>query len=157
LQDADTMWLNAAAGFYPPIHHSIEELIQLSRVIAYKKLRARHKEERIVVVGGIINDYTKDIIDEPDGDIHLILHKRNSKKSIIAEVPHPDSLRSLKYAKIFRDVRTWIEDSLRHRKVKNRAIMISGVIFFDKNHRQNGRARNGVEIHPIIGIRFAKN
>ncbi len=42
-------------------------------------------------------------------------------------------------------------------KSPNVKIRIAGIGMFDREHNQLGRADNGIELHPVLGIEFLDN
>jgi hypothetical protein len=94
---------------------------------------------------------------EDDGDIHLVL-QNSSGKDMIAEIPRPGCVaRSSLWRSAIRAVRSRFTD---HYPVStswhhlNRRISIVGIGFFDEIHNVTGQAPNGIELHPVTGIRF---
>ncbi len=94
---------------------------------------------------------------EDDGDIHLIL-KNNLGKSMIAEIPRPGCVRS---SSLWRAAIATARASFMRRYTVttswhhvSRRITIRGLGFFDEVHGQDGVAPNGIELHPVISVRF---
>lgn len=94
---------------------------------------------------------------ERDSDIHLVLRSR-AGRTMIAEIPSPTCAgHSVVLAKIARSRAAFLSHhnladgcfSCLHERVQ-----ISGVGFFDRYHGQRGIATNGVELHPVLSIRF---
>jgi hypothetical protein len=94
---------------------------------------------------------------EDDGDIHLVL-RNSSGKDMIAEIPRPGCVasRSL-WRSAIKSARTTFTN---HYRVTtswhyvNRSITLRGLGFFDEIHNVTGQAPNGIELHPVIHIRF---
>lgn len=85
---------------------------------------------------------------EDDGDWHLVLRDvDDARYSMIAELPLPECAVGSEYEETFRSVR----QSLRGFR-KGAQVEVVGVGFFDFLHNQRGRAGNGVELHPVLGI-----
>jgi hypothetical protein len=94
---------------------------------------------------------------EDDGDIHLVL-KNRAGKTMIAEIPRPGCVaRSSLWKRAIRVARSRFTN---HYPVTtswhfvNRRISILGLGFFDEIHNVTGQAPNGIELHPVTGIRF---
>jgi hypothetical protein len=85
-----------------------------------------------------------------DGDIHLFLEDPdNPEEHIIAEIPAPECVRDGAHAEEYRIVRATVS-ALR----VNSFVEVTGLGFFDKaSGRLFGRARNGIELHPVFNIR----
>ena len=81
---------------------------------------------------------------EDDGDIHLVLQNSSVARSSL-------------WKSAIRAVRSRFTD---HYPVStswhhlNRRISIVGIGFFDEIHNVTGQAPNGIELHPVTGIRF---
>jgi hypothetical protein len=98
---------------------------------------------------------------EADGDYHLVLRDPQSQTPMIGEVPAPYCVTSL--ADHYRALRATI-DRIGGRKASSRwwwldyhgetppTVVIFGIGFFDRIHESNGKAPNGVELHPVLGI-----
>ncbi len=94
---------------------------------------------------------------EDDGDIHLVL-KNSAGKTMIAEIPRPGCVaRSSLWKRAIRVARSRFTN---HYPVTtswhflNRRISVLGLGFFDEIHNVTGQAPNGIELHPVTGIRF---
>jgi hypothetical protein len=81
---------------------------------------------------------------EDDLDYHLVL--RSGPRTMIAETPSP---LCTKGATAYR--RRQMSGSRTLARVCRRA-RIGGVAFFDFRHGQTGVARNGIELHPVLGF-----
>ncbi len=117
--------------------------------------RIRPVETRVYRVHALLIAFKK----EHDDDYHLVL-KGRSGKTLIAEIPAPHCVgrRSPLAAGITRARR---EFNARYRHVGHRRfrrvhvpVVVTGVGFFDFKHGQRGVARNGIELHPVLAIRF---
>ena len=91
---------------------------------------------------------------EDDGDIHLILRSRTGHE-MIAEIPRPSCAgRSRFYSRIATVRRNF--DGREHPSTDwhhvYQTIDIRGVGFFDEEHRVDGQAPNGLELHPVTGV-----
>ncbi len=88
------------------------------------------------------------ILTESDGDWHLVLRDPTaSDATLIAEIPSPlcaaNAIDSARYVAV--------RDSLR-RVPRRGAVVVEGVAFWDYIHNQRGRARNGIELHPVLRL-----
>ena len=94
---------------------------------------------------------------EDDGDIHLVL-KDSSGRHMIAEIPRPGCVANssrwkaaIKAARANFTRRYQVTTSWHH---VHRTIIIRGLGFFDEIHDVTGQARNGIELHPVTGLKF---
>ncbi len=97
--------------------------------------------------------------EEEDRDFHLVVAGA-SGATMIAEVPDPGCAGASVYVGTLRGVRTAFvsrfgrPDTRRFHAVSGRpAVTITGVLFFDVAHGQRGVAPNGVELHPVLGLK----
>lgn len=94
---------------------------------------------------------------EDDGDIHLVL-RNSSGKDMIAEIPRPGCVASSSLWKTA--IRAARASFTNHYRVTtswryvNRRITLRGLGFFDEIHNVTGQAPNGIELHPVIRVRF---
>ena len=98
---------------------------------------------------------------EADGDYHLVLRDPRSGATMIGEIPIPRCVatRGPQYAALRAEI-----DRIGHHRATRfwwwldyhgatpPTITLSGVGFFDRIHQQDGVARNGVELHPVLGV-----
>jgi hypothetical protein len=82
---------------------------------------------------------------EDDGDLHLVLSDR--RRTMIAESP---SLSCTSGATATR--RRQMAQARTRVRLCGR-VLVTGVAFFDFFHGQTGVARNGIELHPVLGFR----
>jgi hypothetical protein len=94
---------------------------------------------------------------EADSDYHLVLRDPNGR-TLIAEIPasycvgsQSPFLGSIKYARSQFNARYTVETRFRY---VNTNVWVKGVGFFDFIHGQSGVAPNGIELHPVLSIRF---
>ncbi|HEY3873874.1 MAG TPA: hypothetical protein VGM92_00225 [Candidatus Kapabacteria bacterium] len=110
-------------------------------------------EEQVVTIKGTITAFKK----EDDSDVHLILVD-DSGNSIIAEIPGTGcaEVAASAHAPQFNAAAQWIEQNLGKPSTdfKNvrKSVTITGVLFQDFNHGQDGHAKNYREIHPVTKI-----
>lgn len=90
------------------------------------------------------------VISESDHDLHLVLRDlREARVTLVAEIP--DSLCALgsPFAGAFAAARRALRATPR-----NAIIEVVGIGFFDYLHGQSGMAKNGLELHPVLKLRF---
>jgi len=94
---------------------------------------------------------------EDDGDIHLVL-KDSAGRSMIAEIPYGGCVPTIsRWKTAIASARTTFTQ---HYTVStswhylHRLVDVRGLGFMDVLHGQTGVAPNGVELHPVIYIRF---
>ena len=102
---------------------------------------------------------------EDDGDYHLVMEDLKETKTLIAEIPNPETetLRDFKNLQNDYEIARREIDSLigkptsrvkpLHQKIK---VSVTGFIFFDKRSHGNGHTLSGLEIHPIIKLNVLK-
>jgi hypothetical protein len=98
--------------------------------------------------------------EEDDGDYHLVL-QGDTGKTMIAECPDPDPAfigANNGWADTIKLARTELTSQLNPQRTLTKdhvRARITGVVFFDRVHGQDGVAlTNGIEIHPILGIEW---
>ncbi len=110
-------------------------------------------EEQVVTVKCTITAFVR----ESDKDIHLIIVD-SSQDSMIAEIPSTEcaEVAASAYASDFDAASQWVTNNLGTpgNDFKNRSVSatITGVLFQDFNHGQDGHAKNYREIHPVTKI-----
>jgi hypothetical protein len=110
-------------------------------------------EEQAVTVSCTITAFVR----EDDKDIHLIIID-NSGDSMIAEIPSTEctEVAASAYASEFNSASDWVTNNLgtpgSDFKNVNKSATITGVLFQDFNHGQDGHAKNYREIHPVTKI-----
>jgi hypothetical protein len=115
---------------------------------------AEKVEESVYTVNGFLVGYTL----AADSDYHAVI--RNAVgETLIIEFPNPGCLQG---SKVFQQAVAARTRFLRligtlptgHFVFLPNAIRVrvTGVVFFDRVHGQDGVAPNGVELHPVIGI-----
>lgn len=98
---------------------------------------------------------------EDDEDLHLVIADEQTGATMVAEVPAdgcldgaPEMARSL-IAGARKAVLAVMPLRPRYRKLRTpRKVTVTGVVFFDKLHGQTGVAPNGVELHPLLEVKF---
>ena len=78
---------------------------------------------------------------------------------MIVESPDPQCAPNSRFAQEIAQVRQTIEahfnGPIHGRHVVRVPVTVTGVPFFDPLHGQEGVARNGIELHPILGITWS--
>ncbi len=97
-------------------------------------------------------------LNESDSDCHLVLTDGND--TMIGEIPDPNCTSVMASPKVSEFVvcRHWVDSVIgksTNTHVSIAPVKVTGVAFLDPPHNQTGRARNNVELHSIIDIRFA--
>lgn len=94
---------------------------------------------------------------EADGDYHIVL--RDGDATMIVEAPDPACAVGSVFEQQIGAVREAIDrrfsGPINGRKAGlSFAVSVTGIGFFDKIHGQEGVARNGIELHPLLSIEF---
>jgi hypothetical protein len=84
---------------------------------------------------------------EDDGDIHLALLGSDGS-TMIAEAPEPACALNARDRSAINAARLVAQDIQVSDKV-----VAAGVGFFDFPHNQTGRAKNQIELHPLISLK----
>lgn len=97
---------------------------------------------------------------ESDGDIHLVIAQSGDRAhTMVAEIPDPQCMDGAPTAYV-RDVeqarlafvKTYGIPPVRTFRLAYRPIALTGPVFFDFLHGQDGLAPTGIEIHPVLGV-----
>lgn len=90
-----------------------------------------------------------------DGDIHLVLaDPADPSRWMIAEIPQPLFSIGSGLWRILSAERTEVE---RHLPARGETVEVTGIGFFDYRPVRRGPAiTNGLELHPVIGLKFIK-
>ncbi|GEM_PF-1419819 len=102
---------------------------------------------------------------EKDGDYHVAIADPDTGQTMIAEAVNPKYFSNRKWKSTIQQVRKAFDQQF-HRSPNAKfsdpkfteligEATIEGVLFFDRAHGQIGKARNNLEIHPILRIRFS--
>lgn len=97
---------------------------------------------------------------EKDEDYHLVLDD-GSGENLVAEIPAPacveDTPEPLKdmILQARSDFDEWFA-ALPNKKKFRQKVRITGIGFFDHLHGAEGSSPNGIELHPVIEIKFLK-
>jgi hypothetical protein len=96
---------------------------------------------------------------EDDHDYHVALADPDSGDTIVAEVPHPDCASPFSPGTLaLQEARLQFEAFRAGRalaSLQGQIVSVNGVGFYDSDHRQKGRARNCLELHPVLSIQAA--
>jgi hypothetical protein len=122
--------------------------------------------------------------DEDDNDYHLVITDDSLEfspggngsdgletgTSFIAEIPDPDCVAGKRgdpsvpsrFAAQLQQVRDAFEARFpggagADKDLHGIPVTLTGVAFYDRPHRQTGRALNGIELHPLLSIQFDGN
>jgi len=120
------------------------------------------EETRVYAIHALLQKYTL----ETDWDFHLVISDfgGSSSATMIAEIPYSkcNGAAGDGFTSQFDSMRSAIEHNLG--KVMNGQwdqpeveVTITGVLFFDRKHGQNGVAPNAVELHPVIALAFGSS
>jgi len=93
---------------------------------------------------------------EADSDYHLVLSDTGGR-TMIAEIPSPSCVGSSPFLPSMRYVRSKFTTAYHPTETWSRpnvTVQVTGVGFFDFIHGQSGVAPNGIELHPVLAIRF---
>jgi hypothetical protein len=100
---------------------------------------------------------------EKDQDYHLVITDPvNPRVTMIVESPDPQCASGSQFLDNITSVRAMLDQTLQLDRVfalNSRSelsvpVTITGVAFFDTLHGQEGVARNGIELHPMLMIDF---
>ena len=156
----------------------LNELPQLRSSVPGGNNTLRLEAERVVYqVSGRLALFK----DEDDGDYHLVVTDDSLRytpggegsdgaetgTSFIAEIPNPDCVAGKKgdlsvpslFAAQLKDARDKFESRFpsgagADTDLHGIPVTLVGIAFYDRQHRQTGRAVNGIELHPLLDIRF---
>jgi N-acetylmuramoyl-L-alanine amidase len=93
---------------------------------------------------------------EADSDFHLVLSDSGGR-TMIAEIPSPSCISSSPFLPSIRYVRSKFTAAFHPTDVWSRpnvTVQVTGVGFFDLVHGKNGVAPNGIQLHPVLALRF---
>lgn len=144
---AKTLRDRGARKLDAPRRATVEQLIGLRRPRRWR-WAARHELERAVVQ---IDVEVLAFKDEKDGDIHAII-RGGLGHLMIAEFPAVVCTMGSAYALPMQRARLHFEQLMRQHIQR---VRLTGVLFFDKKHGQNGVAPNGIELHPVLAVEAA--
>lgn len=156
----------------------LNQLPQLRDNVPAKDNTTRLEEERVVYrVSGRLALFKN----EDDDDYHLVITDdslrftpggpgsagKETGTSFIAEIPDPKCYmgkkgsfqRRSEFEEQLRDVRIKFEKRFpggdgADTDLGGIPVTIVGVAFYDRQHNQTGRAKNGIELHPLLDIEF---
>ena len=94
---------------------------------------------------------------ESDGDMHLFLFDPNDQRvSLIGEIPDPNcgGACASGLTEEFAKARAVLGDILQQSNPEDQPLLVrvTGVGFFDRNHRQIAAAPNYIELHPVSSL-----
>jgi hypothetical protein len=145
---------------------SVDDLVKIARpeVLTRHRKKGEETDHRIDPVETTKYQVQATIIGyklEPDGDYHIVVQGSTPDKTMIVEIPDPaDVSSSSKWKSSIQSVRKLFEERfpdagkrIKHTSVK---AVITGIGFWDKKHGQTGLAPSGIELHPVLNIKFIK-
>jgi hypothetical protein len=94
---------------------------------------------------------------EKDEDYHIVITDA-AGHTMIVEAPAPHCAKGSHFANQIAQVRKTIEahfgGAVHGRHVTNIPVTVMGVVFWDHPHSQEGVAKNAIELHPLLAIKF---
>lgn len=166
-----------------PIPSSVAELNALpnlrNQVAAGNNKFRLPEETKVYSVQGFLALFKN----ESDSDYHLVITDssltytpggpgtagKETGTSFIAEIPSPDCTAGTVGDPTVHSVFENALHSARQKfeakfpggqganQIVNLPVSVTGVAFYDRQHLQTGRAKNGIELHPILDISFDQN
>lgn len=143
----------------PPETWTVEQLLALEAP-RYKEGRAREGVELKVVR---VVAYLRKVKLEPDGDVHIVISGAADSpdgQTMVVEFPNPDCAKNSPFRDRMSAARQALVGVLgavygrNFRTLSTPArVELVGIIFFDKRHGATGAAPNGVELHPVVGLK----
>jgi len=143
----------SASIIWNPVTTTIAEQNAFPKISVSEDTTRMSFEEQSVTIACTIVAFKR----EDDKDIHLILIDA-SQDSMIAEVPSTDcaEVAASAYASDFIAASQWVTANLgtptTDFKNVNKPATVTGVLFQDFDHGQDGHAKNYREIHPVTKI-----
>ena len=111
----------------------------------------------MVVVQGILTVIKL----EKDDDYHLVLSDPadpSGETTMIVESPDPSCAEGSavfdRIVAVRQHIDTFFRGPIQRKRAESIPVTVTGVLFFDPLHGQEGVAPNGIELHPILDIRF---
>lgn len=99
-------------------------------------------------------------LESDDQDIHVVIrdHSKPNGPTMIVELPDPEVVtHKSPFWGLISDCRQEFEAQLKPKtsftKCK-RHVLLSGIGFFDVLHGQSGASKSGLELHPVVSIKF---
>jgi hypothetical protein len=138
---------------WTPISTTIAEQNSFPEITVSEDTTRMAFEEQAMTVKCTITAFVR----EDDNDIHLIIVD-DAHDSMIAEIPSTkcEEVAASNYAAQFDSASVWVTKNLgtptTDFKNVNVPVTITGVLFQDFNHGQDGHAKNYREIHPVTKI-----
>jgi hypothetical protein len=99
-----------------------------------------------------------------DHDFHIVIQDMNGPETMVVEIPDPQCggvCSSGERAAILQARKSFLNGVAQPPEASFRTLAtpvdvdITGVLFFDFAHGQTGLAKNCVELHPVLSIKFA--
>jgi len=165
-----------------PISISIHDLAEVQKgtsIPADDSVRLP-SERNVYVVDGFLVTFKHEAGKKGDSDYHLVVtdetlnfakgpNNPGSTHSVIAEIVDPDCVMGQNntvstptiFANEMATAKAALEAQFPDRETgsgwneaKGIPVRVTGAGFFDRPHGQTGRATNGIELHPVLSIKF---
>jgi hypothetical protein len=159
LTDSDSATVNAT-----PEDKTVDWLVaQPTPTGAFPLDRRFPIEKRTFSVKGRLVGYKVEQSATGDQDFHVVIKSLTSGSTMIVEIPSKEcqAVCSSPHADEFEAARAEIVRLLGaypsgatglRRATKAITVNVTGVAMFDPPHGQTGRARNGIELHPVLSV-----
>ncbi len=92
---------------------------------------------------------------EADQDYHIVV--TSGGRTMIVESPDPTCAKGSRFEAQIKAVRQALDrkfGAFQHLGGLHLPVTVTGVLFWDKIHGQTGVAPNGVELHPLLDLKF---
>jgi hypothetical protein len=132
---------------------TVPDLTELRPLITSEFMPRQYAERNVYDVtaelyGFAINNYR---------DWELYLRDTATGATMIAAIPDPDcpEIARTPRAQLYRDIRTWLRDSLADTTGKladTVPVRLVGIGFYDRLQNQAGMAENGITLHPVLAL-----
>lgn len=130
------------AGIQPPRNPSIRKSSRYSPV----ELTTYEISGRLTLIK----------LETDDDDYHLVI--TDNDRTMIVEAPLPECAANSRFQHQITEVRQALDAKfggpITSRHTPDIPVTVTGVGFFDRLHDQEGKAPNGIELHPILEIVF---
>jgi hypothetical protein len=140
---------------------TVSDLVNMTTMKVNKKTPRQDIEKKTYEVVCKIKKYKTEY---EDADIHIVLvDPEHPSVTMIAEIPDPKCGKASHsgHAKTYTDVRKQLKDITASKKkgwgfVEDGLYKVVGVAFVDFPHGQIGKAKNNIELHPVLSITKAQ-
>lgn len=140
-----------------PLRATQTTIAELLELLEPRRGKGRHRATeragppRLVEFGGALVA----VKHERDGDLHVVIREPHGWRTLIAEFPSSACTYGSPYRRAMTDAREEflrLTSHFRRGRRGKQVIVFTGVLFFDKPHKQRGSADNGIEIHPVLRV-----